>query len=333
MAMVALYQRGEGGQESKGARERGRAGERESSRSHRQDGRVAVLAHINLRVVRLPAAAVQRSANLLRQACGVTTSQPRNHPADVHVRPPSVSLCSCGCPPLEKVWEADLEACHLFLRGLQLRTPSYGGADSEEPPCPAPAAAAAAAPCRPAGPMSSYPPTARSTTEEEEEEEEDCAMLTALGGRWCPEANLQHSEFTKKLEEFLFCMEDVHTEDECGAGGAGGEVGGEVGGEEEEEITEQCEAIRDRLLTLEDDMQMAVSLEKEVREVKATLQAMLVQLQEGEEEQRRHRTTAHDCDLMENGIEKEEEEEEEEVQEEEEEEEEEDQYFSDSWDI
>lgn len=28
-------------------------------------------------------------------------------------------------------------------------------------------------------------------------EEADCAMLTALGGRWCPEANLQNSEFTK----------------------------------------------------------------------------------------------------------------------------------------
>ncbi|MEQ2233414.1 hypothetical protein ILYODFUR_021525 [Ilyodon furcidens] len=43
-------------------------------------------------------------------------------------------------------------------------------------------------------------------------EEEDCAMLTALGGRWCPEANLQNSEFAKKLEEFLFCMEENHPE-------------------------------------------------------------------------------------------------------------------------
>ncbi|CAL8300155.1 unnamed protein product [Merluccius merluccius] len=233
-------------------------------------------------------------------------------------------LHSCGCPPLEKVWEADLEACHLFLRGLQLRTPSYSGPDSEEPPRAAPATV---------GPL--YPQMQTST---KEEEEEDCAMLTALGGRWCPEANLQHSEFTKKLEEFLFCMEDIHTEDECGADGAG-------------ELTEQCEMISVRLMTLEDDMQMAIlsrdhalthilyftlqcSLEKEVREVKATLQAMLVQLKEGEEEdveeeeedveeEKRHRTAVHDCDLMENGIE----------EEEKEEEEEEDQYFSDSWDI
>ena len=101
-----------------------------------------------------------------------------------------VLFCSCGCPPLEKVWEADLEACHLFLRGLQLRTPSYSGPDSEERPRAAPATV---------GPL--YPQMQTST---KEEEEEDCAMLTALGGRWCPEANLQHSEFTKVRTRTLF---------------------------------------------------------------------------------------------------------------------------------
>lgn len=87
------------------------------------------------------------------------------------------SLRSCGCPGLERIWEADLEACHLFLRGLQLRTPSCGGADAEDLP-----------------PAQVYLPNQPPT---KEEEEEDCAMLTALGGRWCPEANLQNSEFTK----------------------------------------------------------------------------------------------------------------------------------------
>lgn len=82
---------------------------------------------------------------------------------------------SCCCPGLERLWEADLEACHLFLRGLQQRAPSCGGADADE-------AAAAAV----------YPTAAACT-----DEEEDCAMLTALGGRWCPEANLQNSQFTK----------------------------------------------------------------------------------------------------------------------------------------
>lgn len=88
---------------------------------------------------------------------------------------PSFVVSSLACPGLERIWEADLEACHLFLRGLQLRTPSCGGGDAEDPP-----------------PAEGY-----LLPEPHAEEEEDCAMLTALGGRWCPEANLQNSEFTK----------------------------------------------------------------------------------------------------------------------------------------
>lgn len=95
--------------------------------------------------------------------------------------PPSLSLRSCSCPGLERIWEADLEACHLFLRGLQLRAASCGGVDVEEPSSPS-------GPCY----LPDQPPA-----KEDEDEEEDCAMLTALGGRWCPEANLQNSEFTK----------------------------------------------------------------------------------------------------------------------------------------
>lgn len=56
-------------------------------------------------------------------------------------------------------------------------------------------------------------------------------------------------------------------------------------------------------------------MEKEVQDVKATLQTMLAQLKGEEEEELR------DHDLLKNGTE------------EEEEEEDEDQYFSDSWDI
>lgn len=109
-------------------------------------------------------------------------------------------------------------------------------------------------------------------------------------------------------------MEDIHPEDE---------------GSEAADLTERCELISDRLMTLEDELQTAIlnrdqaftqSLEKEVQEVKATLQTMLEQLQEEEEG-----NELQDDDLMENGTE-----EEEEVEEEEEEE---DQYFSDSWGI
>ncbi|XP_070834279.1 disrupted in schizophrenia 1 protein [Chaetodon trifascialis] len=203
-------------------------------------------------------------------------------------------LHSCGCPGLERIWEADLEACLLFLRGLQLRTPSCSGADIED---------------LPNAPV--YLPTQPCT-----KEEEDCAMLTALGGRWCPEANLQNSEFTKKLEEFLFCMEDNHPEDGCSEAEAA-------------DLTERCELISDRLMTLEDELQTAIlnrdqaltqSLEKEVQEVKATLQSMLAQLKE-EEEEEEEVSELQDDDLMKNGTE------------EEEEEEDEDQYFSDSWGI
>ncbi|XP_034040392.1 disrupted in schizophrenia 1 protein [Thalassophryne amazonica] len=199
-------------------------------------------------------------------------------------------LNSCGCPGLDWIWEADLEACYLFLRGLQLRAPSCNGANVEDLPT-----AAVAHPMEPCT-----------------KEEEDCAMLTALGGRWCPDANLQNSEFTKKLEEFLFCMEDNHQEDECS---------------EAADLTEHCELISDRLMTLEDELQTAIlnrdktltqSLEKEVREVKATLQAMLAQLKE--EEQDEEEIQLQDADLMNSRTE-------------EEEEEDEDQYFSDSWDI
>ncbi|XP_032396364.1 disrupted in schizophrenia 1 protein isoform X1 [Etheostoma spectabile] len=204
-------------------------------------------------------------------------------------------LRSCGCPGLERIWEADLEACHLFLRGLQLRTPSCSGGDIED-----------------LSTAAVYPPTQPCT-----KEEEDCAMLTALGGRWCPEANLQNSEFTKKLEEFLFCMEDNHPEDGCSEGA---------------DLTERCELISDRLLTLEDELQMAIlnrdqsltqSLEQEVQELKATLQTMLAQLKEEEEEEEEVNELQGD-DLVKNGTDEEEEEEEEE---------EDDQYFSDSWGI
>ncbi|XP_047207709.1 disrupted in schizophrenia 1 protein isoform X3 [Girardinichthys multiradiatus] len=207
-------------------------------------------------------------------------------------------LHSCGCPGLERIWEADLEACHLFLRGLQLRTPSCGGADMEDTP--AAAVYASTQPCT--------------------KEEEDCAMLTALGGRWCPEANLQNSQFTK-LEEFLFCMEENHPEDVCSEADA-------------TDLTERCELIGDRLIALEDKLQTAIlnqdqaltqSLEKEVQEVKCTLHSMLTQLKIDEQEEEEARVLD---ELI-----KDEAQVKVEAHEEEEEEEEDDQYFSDSWDI
>ncbi|XP_054885850.1 disrupted in schizophrenia 1 protein [Poeciliopsis prolifica] len=212
-------------------------------------------------------------------------------------------LQSCGCPGLERICEADLEACHLFLRGLQVRTSSCGGSDMDD--VPDPAVYTSTQPCT--------------------KEEEDCAMLTALGGRWCPEANLQNSEFTKKLEEFLFCMEENHPEDVCSEADA-------------TDLTEHCELIGDRLIALEDKLQTALlnrdqaltqCLEKEVQEVKSTLQRMLTQLQV-EEQQEDDIDVSDELVKSETRVKVKAEEEEDE---EEDEEEEEDQYFSDSWDI
>ncbi|XP_014852609.1 PREDICTED: disrupted in schizophrenia 1 protein isoform X1 [Poecilia mexicana] len=208
-------------------------------------------------------------------------------------------LQSCGCPGLERIWEADLEACHLFLRGLHLRTSSCSGPDVDDTP----------------------DPVVYTSTHPSTKEEEDCAMLTALGGRWCPEANLQNSEFTKKLEEFLFCMEENHPEDACSEADAA-------------DLTERCELISDRLIALEDKLQTAIlnrdqaltqCLEKEVQEVKSTLQRMLTQLQVEEQQE-------DDTDVSDELV-KDETRVKVKAEEEDDEEEEEDQYFSDSWDI
>ncbi|XP_036429495.1 disrupted in schizophrenia 1 protein isoform X1 [Colossoma macropomum] len=199
-------------------------------------------------------------------------------------------LHSCGSPALERIWEADLEACHLLLRGLQLHTPTYS--EPEDLPSPP-------KPCPQVQPFSKM--------------EADCAMLTALGGCWGSEVNLQNSEFTKKLEEFLFCLEDGHPEDLHS---------------EAVELTERCELISERLLSLEEQLQTAlqnsdqditVSLEKEVQEVKATLQDMLSQLKKSafdeEEEEQEDEEQFHDVEDGETL------------------EVEEDNYFSDSWEI
>uniref|UniRef100_A0AAY4E9A3 Disrupted in schizophrenia 1 protein n=1 Tax=Denticeps clupeoides TaxID=299321 RepID=A0AAY4E9A3_9TELE len=196
-------------------------------------------------------------------------------------------LHSSGSPALERIWEADLEACHLLLQGMQLHAASCCEPEGEEiPPAPDP-----------------DPPSSTAS-----KEEPDCAMLTALGGRWCPEANLQHLEFTKKLEEFLFCWEDTHPEDLCGDASV---------------LTEQCELIGRRVLSLEQQLLRAVQSRDhdltyilsthlcEVCEVKAVLQTMLSQdhKDEMEEEDEEEEEEKYNAIL------------------------EEEQYFSDGWEI
>ncbi|KAA0718301.1 Disrupted in schizophrenia 1 protein [Triplophysa tibetana] len=141
---------------------------------------------------------------------------------------------SCGGQALEHIWEAELEACHLLLKGLELRTPSISETKD----------------------LTSIPESS-SNVQPCTDEEADCAMLTALGGRWCPEANLQHSEFTKKLEEFLFCVEDC-PEDLCG---------------DEAELTVRCDLIRGRLHYLEDQLHTPMeNLDKDLAHILTQLQ-------------------------------------------------------------
>ncbi|XP_056617292.1 disrupted in schizophrenia 1 protein isoform X2 [Triplophysa dalaica] len=191
---------------------------------------------------------------------------------------------SCGGQALEHIWEAELEACHLLLKGLELRTPSISETKD----------------------LTSIPESS-SNVQPCTDEEADCAMLTALGGRWCPDANLQHSEFTKKLEEFLFCVEDC-PEDPCG----------------DAALTARCDLIRGRLHYLEDqlhtamenlDQDLALSMENEVQEVKAMLHAMLSQLklEDDDDDEEKY------CDVEEEQVEDGDVEE--------------DLYFSDSWEI
>ncbi|XP_041108797.1 disrupted in schizophrenia 1 protein-like isoform X2 [Polyodon spathula] len=167
-------------------------------------------------------------------------------------------LNSCGNQLLERVWEADLEACYLLVQGLHLKEAgccmSQGvesRADDTEPmddPC--------------------------SVTETKKE----CDFPKA--GVWeaveCFDQN--HTELTEKPEGFLFGKEDNQPEYAC-CGPA--------------HVTEQCESISEKLLSLEDQLQTAVlhrdedlaqSLQREIQMVKATLQAMLEQLQASSEE-------------------------------------------------
>ncbi|XP_072533629.1 disrupted in schizophrenia 1 protein isoform X2 [Salminus brasiliensis] len=176
---------------------------------------------------------------------------------------------SVGSMAVKRIWEADLEACHLLLQGLQLHTLVCSKSEDLSPApekCPQVQAFSKA--------------------------QADYAMLTALASCCGSEANLQH-KFTKKLEEFLCCLEDSHHKNLHS---------------ESVDLTEQFEFISEKLLFLEEQLQTAMqisdqditsSLEKDVQEVKTTLQYMLSQLQRGflVHEEEGQEDKVHFCDL------------------------------------
>ncbi|XP_066552652.1 disrupted in schizophrenia 1 protein [Amia ocellicauda] len=171
-------------------------------------------------------------------------------------------LNSCGSQAVERVWEADLEACQLLLRGLKLRAAGSWVSEVED------SRTGVSEPlddlCHPTE-TKKNPPYSSSMD---------------WGGGWSSKADLNHCQVTKKLDEFLFCIEDNQPETFCTSTII---------------ITEQCESISDKLLSLEDQLQTAIlhrdedltqSLQREIQTVKGTLQTMLLQLTSSDAEER-----------------------------------------------
>ncbi|XP_037676860.1 disrupted in schizophrenia 1 protein isoform X2 [Choloepus didactylus] len=158
-------------------------------------------------------------------------------------------LCSCKSPLLEKVWEADLEACRLFMQSMQLK--EAGGSLSVDK--------------RQTDDLEGAASPADKTTPPRPESEDEKTPLPAAE-EW--KAHLIPSPQWAGSEQ----KEESHI------------LSAELG--------EKCEAIGTKLLYLEDQLHAAIhnhdedliqSLKKELQMVKATLQAMILQLQPAKE--------------------------------------------------
>ncbi|KAH1172879.1 hypothetical protein KIL84_016718 [Mauremys mutica] len=153
-------------------------------------------------------------------------------------------LHSCGNQLLERVWEADLEACQLLIQGFQLKEAGCCVSEGEE-----------------------------GRTDEMDAADDHCSDTargkeshfpkgTERGAVPCPTAQTKCREL--KEDFHLFSAE----------------------------LGEKCEAISEKLVQLEDQLQTSVcslddgfiqSLQREIQMVKETLQAMLMQLQPDKE--------------------------------------------------
>uniref|UniRef100_A0A8D2PKP6 DISC1 scaffold protein n=1 Tax=Zosterops lateralis melanops TaxID=1220523 RepID=A0A8D2PKP6_ZOSLA len=149
-------------------------------------------------------------------------------------------LHSCGSQLLQRVWEADLEACQLLIRGFQLKETSCCVFEEEE------------------NQMDEMEMTADASPDSEKRKEGHFLKGTEWGAVSCP----KHREL--KEEFFIFSAE----------------------------LGEKCEAISEKLVHLEDQLQsstcrvdegLAQSLQREIQVVKETLQTVLVQLQSAKE--------------------------------------------------
>ncbi|XP_058880366.1 disrupted in schizophrenia 1 protein isoform X1 [Acipenser ruthenus] len=168
---------------------------------------------------------------------------------------------SCGSQLLERVWEADLEACHLLVQGLHLKESGCCVSEGEE------------------SRADETEPMDDPCSDTETKKECDFPKLGVWKAVECTEQ--KPTELTEKLEVFFFGKEDNQPGDACPT-----------------QITEQCESISEKLLSLEHQLQTAILhrdedltqfLQSEIQMVKATLQAMLEQLQASSEEGEKER--------------------------------------------
>ncbi|XP_054677720.1 disrupted in schizophrenia 1 protein isoform X4 [Grus americana] len=164
-------------------------------------------------------------------------------------------LHSCGSQLLQRVWEADLEACQLLIRGFQLKETSCCGFEEEE------------------NQMDEMEMTADGPSDSEKRKESHFSKGTERGTVPCP----KHSELKEVMEDISFGAEG-HLSEEFFIFSA--------------ELGEKCEAISEKLVHLEDQLQTSVcrvdegviqSLQREIQVVKETLQTVLVQLQPARE--------------------------------------------------
>uniref|UniRef100_A0A8C8BNI8 DISC1 scaffold protein n=1 Tax=Otus sunia TaxID=257818 RepID=A0A8C8BNI8_9STRI len=164
-------------------------------------------------------------------------------------------LHSCGSQLLQRVWEADLEACQLLIRGFQLKENSCCVFEEEE------------------NQMDEMEMTADGPSDSEKRKEGHFPKGTEWGTVSCP----KHSELKEVMEDISFGAEG-HLSEEFFIFSA--------------ELGEKCEAISEKLVHLEDQLQTSAcrvdegviqSLQREIQVVKETLQTVLVQLQPARE--------------------------------------------------
>ncbi|XP_068252052.1 disrupted in schizophrenia 1 protein [Nyctibius grandis] len=130
-------------------------------------------------------------------------------------------LHSCGSQLLQKVWEADLEACELLIRGFQLKETSCCVFEEEE------------------NQMDEMQMTANGPSDSEKRKEGHFPKGTEWGTIPCP----KHSELKEVMEDFSFGAEG-HLSEEFFVFSA--------------ELGEKCEAISEKLVHLEDQLQTSV---------------------------------------------------------------------------